>query len=84
MFVLYIMEVSVDEDNIIFKIKNNVPENDLISFYTPEYFEFIGVKPEIFISGTEIESDDEIKSKMVGGYFQDENLLQSLTNILYI
>jgi hypothetical protein len=69
------MEIIINEDDIIFKIKNNVPENNLIPFYTPEYFKFIGVHPEIFISGTKIESDGVIKTKMVGGYFQDDNLL---------
>ena len=72
------MDVAIEEDYIIFKIKNDVPEKNLIPFYTPEYFKFIGIEPEIFISGnnidTKIESESESGKKM-GGYFQDENLL---------
>ena len=69
------MEVSIEEDYIIFKIKNNVRENDLTQFYTPEYFKFIGEEPEIFISENPTTIKNESNSKIVGGFFQDEQLL---------
>ena len=69
---LYNMEVSIEDDYITFRIKNDVSENNLTQFYTPEYFKFIGNEPEIFISGNNKTINN---SGIVGGFFQDEQLL---------
>ena len=67
------MDIVIEDDYIVFKIKNNDPENNLLKFYTPNYFTFIGLHPEIYIPDNIPPNNNNIEK--VGGYFQNENLL---------
>ena len=44
------VKVILDEHYITFEIKNDNIGNDLKRFYNTEYFEFIGLNPEIFLT----------------------------------
>jgi hypothetical protein len=58
------VEVQIDEEYVSFIINNN-GTTDLKRFYTIEYFEFIGINPEIYIKNA---SQSAI---IKGGYFQE-------------
>jgi hypothetical protein len=59
------VEIELDDDYVIFKIKND-SVNDLKRLYTIDYFEFIGLMPEIYIN-------PKYSQTFKGGYFQDIN-----------
>ena len=56
------VNVIIDQEYITFKIVNN-GEKDLKRFYSVEYFEFIGLNPEIYITPQ--------KGLIRGGHFED-------------
>jgi len=60
------VEVIFDDDHVIFKIKND-GEKDLKRFYTIDYFKFIGLNPEIFITPK--------RHLTKGGYFEENSKL---------